>query len=49
LAKGENGLRLAMYMGAIKNAHKDLVEKLVGKGPFGRTRRRWEEDVKKYS
>jgi hypothetical protein len=30
----------------MKNAHKFLIEKSEFKGPLGRPRRRWEDDIK---
>jgi hypothetical protein len=33
-------------MGETRNAYKILVEKPEGKGPLGRPRRRWMDDIK---
>jgi hypothetical protein len=33
-------------MGEIRYAYRILVGKLVGKGPFGRPRHRWEDNIK---
>jgi hypothetical protein len=32
--------------GEMKNAYKILVGKLEGRKPFGRSRRRWEDNIK---
>jgi hypothetical protein len=37
----------AAGMGIKKNAYKNLVGKPKGKTPFGRSRRRWEDNIKK--
>jgi hypothetical protein len=38
--------RHAERMGEIKNAYKILVGKPEGKRPFGRPRRRWDDNIK---
>ena len=35
-------------MGKRRVAYRVLVEKLEGKGPLGRPRRRWEDNIKMY-
>jgi hypothetical protein len=35
-------------MGEMRNAHNILIEKLGGERPFGKPRRRWEDNVRMY-